>query len=78
MERGISSNTRRELIQAIAKRYRQAGRTEKGRILDEFVQLKNYHRKHAVRLLNQRRPSVQSQFAPFVGSTMKLYARLSL
>ena len=30
---------RRELIQAVGERYRQAGWTEKKRILDEFVEL---------------------------------------
>ena len=58
MEQGISSNTRRELIGALSKRYRQANRSEKGRILDEFVKLTKCHRKQAIRVLNQGRPSV--------------------
>lgn len=58
MERGISGNTRRELIEALSKRYRQASRSEKGRILDEFVKLTKCHRKHAIRLLNEGRPSM--------------------
>ena len=43
--------TRRELIQAIAERYRTAGRAGKKQILDEFVQVTGYHRKHAIRAL---------------------------
>ena len=47
--------TRRELIQAIAERYRSAGRAEKRQILDEFVQVTGYHRKHAIRTLKRKR-----------------------
>jgi hypothetical protein len=43
--------TRDELITALAGRYGEAGRTERGRILDEFVAVTGYHRKHAMRVL---------------------------
>lgn len=43
---------REELVQEIVKRYGQAPRQDKGLILDEFVALTGYHRKHAVRVLN--------------------------
>jgi hypothetical protein len=43
--------TKRELIEAIAGRYREAGRVEKKTILDEFVQVTGFHRKHAIRAL---------------------------
>jgi len=49
MKRGISSNTRHELIEALSERYRQGSRSEKGKILDELVKLTKSHRKHAVR-----------------------------
>lgn len=48
----ISKSTKRELVQAISERYRAAGADEKRRILDEFVALTRYHRKHAIRVLN--------------------------
>jgi hypothetical protein len=48
----ISTAARQELVQAIGGRYRIGSADEKGRILDEFVALTGYHRKHAIRLLN--------------------------
>ena len=45
---------RDELVLEVGKRYRQAARQDKGLILDEFVALTGYHRKHAVRVLNGR------------------------
>lgn len=50
----ISSGVRRELVAAMAERYRGCGRDGKRRILDEFVALTEYHRKHAIRVLNGR------------------------
>ncbi len=41
---------------AVAERYRQGTATEKGWILDEFVALTRYHRKHAIRALNGSAP----------------------
>ena len=41
--------TRRELIDAVAARYRAAGRNQKKEILDEFVKVTGFHRKHAIR-----------------------------
>ena len=43
--------TRAELIAAVGSRYRASSREEKARILDEFVAVSGYHRKHAIRLL---------------------------
>ena len=41
---------RDELVNALARRYAVAGRAEKTRILDEFVAIAGFHRKHAMRL----------------------------
>ena len=51
MENSISKQSRRELTDAIRKRYARASKQGKSRILDEFVSLTGYHRKHAIRLL---------------------------
>jgi hypothetical protein len=42
---------RDELVAAIAGRYAQGDRAERGRILDEFAAVTDFHRKHAMRLL---------------------------
>jgi hypothetical protein len=43
--------TRKELTAVVAKRYGASNRAEKARILDEFVDMTGFHRKHAMRLL---------------------------
>ncbi|MBF5089847.1 transposase family protein [Novosphingobium sp. NBM11] len=49
--RKVSMATRRELIEAVGARYRSADRASKGKVLDEFVAITGFHRKHAMRLL---------------------------
>lgn len=51
MARQISMATREELVQVLQQRYRSAVYGDKGRILDEFVAVSGYRRKHAIRLL---------------------------
>ena len=46
--------TRRELIEALGERYQRSERVEKRKILDEFVELAGYHRKHAIRVLKRQ------------------------
>lgn len=47
----ISKTARQELLRAISERYRAGSRDSKRRILDEFVAVTGYHRKHAIRVL---------------------------
>jgi hypothetical protein len=54
--RQLNLASRRELIQAIAERYRAASRADKEKILDEFVEVTGFHRKHAIRVLRRRVP----------------------
>ena len=48
----LKRRTREELIRATVARYGESSREEKSRILDEFVALTGFHRKHAIRVLN--------------------------
>lgn len=43
--------TRKELVEALRLRYRSATFSDRIKILDEFVALTCYHRKHAIRVL---------------------------
>ncbi len=54
--RRVSMATRDELIAAVINRYGAGDRGEKTRILDEFVAVTGFHRKHALRLLGGRVP----------------------
>jgi hypothetical protein len=45
--------TRRELKEALGQWYQTAGYQERRQILAEFVRVTGYHRKHALRVLNQ-------------------------
>jgi hypothetical protein len=48
MGKRVSQQMRNELIEAIRLRYTNATKEEKHRILDEFVAVSGYHRKHAI------------------------------
>jgi hypothetical protein len=50
-------NTRRELTAAIRQRYQAADRVGKKLILNEFIQVTGYHRKHAIRVLTNQHPT---------------------
>jgi len=52
--RRISMTTRKELVAALRLRYGSAPFNERIKILDEFVALTGYHRKHAIRLLREQ------------------------
>jgi len=54
MGRRISSETRKELLGALECRYRNSSKKDRTRILDEFVAVSGYHRKHATRLLSRK------------------------
>ena len=49
--RKLSMKARDELTNALARRYMVGAPDEKTRILDEFVAITGFHRKHAMRLL---------------------------
>lgn len=51
MKRPMSVKSRQELMDSLRERYHAGSRVGKCRILDEFVAVTGYHRKHAIRLL---------------------------
>ena len=61
MSKGVSKQTRTELIEALRLRYQEGTKREKTRILNEFVAVVGCHRKHAVRLLGDRVGEVDGQ-----------------
>ena len=76
MAGGISTQARTEVLRALRERYRSATRSEKGRILDEFVAVAKCHRKHAVRLLRRAEEErAGSRRRPVGGSTTRRCAR---
>ena len=52
--------TRDELVAAIAGRYAREARAQRSRILDEFVAVTGFHRKHAMRVLRVGQPNWRS------------------
>jgi hypothetical protein len=62
--RKVSMATRRELVVAIRGRYASVQRGEKIKILDEFVALTGFHRKHAMRLLRGTTPPSETGLRP--------------
>ena len=64
MAGNISMGARREVVSAVAERYRSAGRREKGRILDELTAVPGWHRKHAVRALRAKPPTRAAETEP--------------
>ncbi|MGH7703723.1 MAG: integrase catalytic domain-containing protein, partial [Gemmatimonadales bacterium] len=60
----VSKLVRVELIQAVQERYKLGTRHEKRRILDEFIALTGYHRKHAIRLLADVHPGCVDPHPP--------------
>lgn len=51
----MSLTEKRVYLEAIKRRYRQAGRNKKSGILDEFCAVCGYNRKYAIRILRKRR-----------------------
>jgi hypothetical protein len=58
MAGSISMGARREVVSAVAQRYKAANRSQKRRILEELCATTGWHRKHAVRALRQQRQTM--------------------
>src|SRR5438067_7769914 len=48
---GVRRESKHEVIEAMRRRYRGAGRAEKGRVIDEAAAVTGYHRRYAQALL---------------------------
>src|SRR4051795_11257673 len=64
----FSKQTRRELLEALRERYRNASKIDKSKILDEFIGITGRHRKYAIRLLKGLDPVMSDQ--PKLGRTI--------
>ena len=64
MAQAVNAATRQDLLQAIRERYRGGLKDEKRQILDEFVAVTGYHRKHAIRLLMHAKPCAADASRP--------------
>lgn len=69
----------KELVAALRGRYLGASKREKGRILDEFTKVSDYHRKAAIRLLRSpwprplsRRPGRSQRYGAAVVAALKV------
>jgi hypothetical protein len=51
MESGMSTQTKKEVMNKLRRRYKNAGREHKKKLIDEAVTLLGYHRKAAIRAL---------------------------
>ena len=60
----MSPRSKREYVEAVFLRYKQADRSNKGRILDEFCATSGYHRKYAIRLLRNFKRFTQPKARP--------------
>jgi len=52
MDNKISTQAKEELVRALGQRYHQSPKVVKTQILNEFIAVSGYHRKHAIRLLS--------------------------
>ena len=52
MDNKISTQAKAELVEVLGQRYRESSKMTKTQILDEFIAVSGYHRKHAIRLLS--------------------------
>lgn len=53
---GVRQESKRDVAEKMHERYLKASRKEKGRLLEEFVELTGYHPKHAQVLLRHGPP----------------------
>lgn len=83
----MSLGSKREMIEAIRPRYLKANRAGKTKILDEFIEITSYHRKHAIRVLKHgvrpkrlskpgRRKIYQGEVVQVLEQIWEIYGRI--
>ena len=65
MGEGLSKMAKQELLATIRGRYGESSKGDKSRILDEFIAVTGYHRKHGIRLLGQLAIAVSAPCCPW-------------
>lgn len=58
MDNKISTDTKVELLTVLKTQYRKSSKMQKTKILDQFIAVSGYHRKHAIRLLQMKLAAV--------------------
>ena len=58
MHTEITKQTKHELLRVLHERYLYASKSEKSKMLDEFVAVACCHRKHAIRLITNAQPVI--------------------
>ena len=73
MDKKLSTQTKEELVGALGQRYRESPKMIKARILDEFVIMSGYHRKHVIRLLGEAHNGQTQTPVCEIGSSRRIY-----
>ncbi|HEW78700.1 MAG TPA: transposase [Phycisphaerales bacterium] len=68
MESKISAHTKKELVEALKVQYRKSSKMEKTQILNQFIKVSGYHRKHAIRLLTTGKNSDHNDSSKIIKS----------
>lgn len=70
MDNKISTDTKLELLKVLRIQYRESSKMQKTRILDQFMTVSGYHRKHAIRLL---RNEISTNYTDQASSGRRIY-----
>jgi translation initiation factor 2 beta subunit (eIF-2beta)/eIF-5 len=61
MDNKISTHTKEELVQVLVAQYQKSSKKDKTQILDQFIAVSGYHRKHTIRFLSGKTGSNGNQ-----------------
>ncbi len=74
MDNTISTEAKLELVEVLRIQYRKSSKTEKTRILDQFIGVSGYHRKYAIRLLtNENSNRVNQSDSSKISHNRRIY-----